>query len=59
VSADGGARPGGAVDERMSKRLLQVAGAMLLVLTVGIVSCQALFSGTSGLPTPTTERGIR
>jgi len=43
----------------MSKRLLQVAGAMLLVLTVGIVSCQALFSGTSGLPTPTTERGIR
>ncbi len=33
----------------MSKRLLQISGAILLVMTVGIVSCQGLFSGTSGL----------
>jgi hypothetical protein len=33
----------------MSKRVLQVLGAMLLVVTVGIVSCQGLFAGTSGL----------
>ena len=33
----------------MSKRLLQLVGAALLVVTVGIVSCQALFANTSGL----------
>jgi hypothetical protein len=39
--------------------MLQVFGAILLVLTVGIVSCQALFENTSGLPTPATQRDIR
>jgi hypothetical protein len=33
----------------MSKRLLQLIGVLLLVATVGIVSCQALFAHTSGL----------
>jgi hypothetical protein len=28
----------------MSKRILQVVGAMLLVATIGIVSCQSLFA---------------
>jgi hypothetical protein len=43
----------------MSKRVLQVVGAGLLVLTLGVVSCQALFSGTTGLPNPAVERSIR
>ena len=43
----------------MSKRLSQVLGASLLVLTLGVVCCQALFSGTSGLPTPAIERSVR
>jgi hypothetical protein len=29
----------------MSKRTLQIAGALLMLMTVGIVSCQALFAG--------------
>jgi len=33
----------------MSKRVLQICGALLLVVTVGIVSCQGLFANTSGL----------
>jgi hypothetical protein len=35
--------------ENMSRRLLQLVGASLLVATIGIVSCQALFANTSGL----------
>ena len=43
----------------MSKRVSQVVGVGLLVLTLGVVSCQALFSGTTGLPTPAIERSDR
>lgn len=43
----------------MSKRVLQVAGVALLLLTLGVVSCQALFSGTTGLPNNQVERSIR
>jgi hypothetical protein len=35
--------------ENMSRRLLQLIGVLLLIATVGIVSCQALFANTSGL----------
>jgi hypothetical protein len=35
--------------KNMSRRLLQLIGVLLLVATVGIVSCQALFAHTSGL----------
>ena len=31
----------------VSKRFLQVTGAALLVMTIGIVSCQALFAQSS------------
>jgi hypothetical protein len=41
--------PDRAGQENMSKRLLQLIGASLLVATIGIVSCQALFANTSGL----------
>ncbi len=34
----------------MSKRVSQLVGAGLLILTLGVVSCQTLFSGTYGLP---------
>ena len=41
----------------MSRRLLQVVGASLLVATIGIVSCQALFANTTGLgATQTTAK---
>jgi hypothetical protein len=43
----------------MSKRVLQIVGAALLLLTVGVVSCQALFSGTTGLPNYRVDRSIR
>jgi hypothetical protein len=33
----------------MSKRFLRMVGVWLLIATVGIVSCQALFADTSGL----------
>jgi hypothetical protein len=39
----------GLVEKMTSKRFLQVIGVSLLIATVGIVSCQALFANTSGL----------
>ncbi|MBK8174153.1 MAG: hypothetical protein IPK66_02290 [Rhodospirillales bacterium] len=33
----------------MSKRVLQVIGVVLLLASVGMVSCQGLFAHTSGL----------
>jgi len=35
----------------MSRRFLQLIGASLLVMTVGIASCQALFAESSGSAT--------
>jgi hypothetical protein len=39
----------GLVKRMASKRFLQMIGVSLLIATVGIVSCQALFANTSGL----------
>jgi hypothetical protein len=39
----------GLVEKMTSKRFLQMIGVSLLIATVGIVSCQALFANTSGL----------
>jgi hypothetical protein len=43
----------------MSKWMLQVIGAALLTLTLGVVSCQTLFSGTTGLPNYQVDGSIR
>jgi hypothetical protein len=44
----------------MSKRFLQLVGVSLLIATVGIVSCQALFADTSGLgATPSSAERLR
>jgi hypothetical protein len=44
----------------MSRRFLQVVGVLLLISTVGIVSCQALFANTSGLgATPSSAERLR
>jgi hypothetical protein len=58
LPAVGAARGGGSRKE-MSKRVLQFVGAALLVLTLGVVSCQALFSGTTGLSDHRVDRSIR
>jgi hypothetical protein len=55
---------GGADDrvgyENMSKRFLQIVGVSLLIATVGIVSCQALFANSSGLgATPSSAERLR
>jgi hypothetical protein len=44
----------------MSKRLLRMVGVLLLIATVGVVSCQALFADTSGLgATPSSAERLR
>jgi hypothetical protein len=60
-AADGfGSAKGRDGHEDMSKRFLQLVGVSLLIATVGIVSCQALFADTSGLgATPSSAERLR
>jgi hypothetical protein len=44
----------------MSKRFLRMVGVLLLIATVGVVSCQALFADTNGLgATPSSAERLR
>jgi len=59
-ATDFGSADGRDGHENMSKRFLQIVGVSLLIATVGIVSCQALFANTSGLgATPSSAERLR